>query len=272
MKFTTPIYALIATSTVLAYPQTGQNGMEGIPKDCDVNFFKNNIDCLPADDRNAPSFRKFNNKVLKSAEEYCSLYKTEKCKNFYTNLMPNASKCGMLEEGKTEDFEQGLKFLDIVCTTDENNKICPIFTEAVQKNETEAINSVCKSKICTESFLKLFEIVYGPEKLSSTKGQVFNKDYVYDENDKNGDIAVAFLQSDYCTAQHVGATNTNNANAPNTANTANTANAPNTANVANNGNAQNSTVTGQQNAQSSGASTMKYSVFGTLLAMAYALL
>ncbi|OUM69799.1 hypothetical protein PIROE2DRAFT_2223 [Piromyces sp. E2] len=270
MKFTTPIFALIATSAVLAYPQ---NGMKGIPKDCDANFFIQNSDCMPTGDRNTagatPSFGNFGNKVLESPEEYCSLYQTEKCKNFYNNLMSKASKCGMLEERNTENFEKGLKMLEIVCTTDDNNKICPFFTKDAKKNKTETINNTCKSKSCTESFLKLYELVYGydNERLSASKGQVFNEDYVYDESDENGDRALAFLQSDYCAAKHAGATNTNNAN---TGNTGNTGNVANTANTANNGNAQNST--GQQNAQTNGASTIKYSVFGTLLAVAYALL
>jgi len=264
MKFTTPIYALIATSAVLAYPQAGQNSMKGVPKDCDANFFMNNIDCIPAGDRhttgNIPNFENLSNRILESPEEYCSLYKIEKCHNFYNNLMSNATKCRILDEGKTEEFEKGLKFLEIICVTDENNKTCPLLTEAGQKNKTEAVNNTCKSKICTETFLKFAEIVYGAENISSIKGQVFDKDYVYDESDREGSIALAFLQSDYCAAQQVGATNTN------------TANTANTTNVTNNGNANNSTVTGQQNAQSSGATTMKYSVFGTLLAMTYALL
>ncbi|OUM69790.1 hypothetical protein PIROE2DRAFT_2213 [Piromyces sp. E2] len=250
MKFTTP---QVATSAVLAYPQAGQNGMEGVPKDCDVNCFIKSSDCVYVEDKYSTGvisiYENFSIKVLESSEQFCPLYKSEKCKNFYNNLMPNATKCGILDKKDVKELEQGLKFLETVCVTDQNNKICSIFTKAGKnnKNKNETLKDTCKSKICTDAYLKIVENFY-----------VFNKDYVYDENnEKNAENIFAFLQSDYCTAQHAGATNTNNVNA------ANTTNAPNTTNVANNDNAQNHT---------SGATTMKYSIFGTLLALAYALL
>ncbi|OUM69788.1 hypothetical protein PIROE2DRAFT_2211 [Piromyces sp. E2] len=232
MKFTTPIYALIAASAVLAYPQAGQNSVEGIPKDCDANFYKEINDCVPDNDKDSirarPYYGAFEIQIFKSSEEYCSLYNSEKCKNFYTNFMTNASKCGILDKENTENFEIGLKILEYLCVPDENNKICPAFTKDGQYNVTETINYTCKSNICTDSYLKVYELVNGPENISASKGQVFNKDYVYDDSDRKGKKILAFLLSDY--------------------------------------------FTGQQNAQSSGATTMKYSVFGTLLAMAYALL
>ncbi|OUM69794.1 hypothetical protein PIROE2DRAFT_2218 [Piromyces sp. E2] len=273
MKFTTPVYALIATSALLAYPQVGQNGMGGAPKECDVKFFDEISDCVYVDNiekyppGSMSAYKNLTFKAIKYPEKSCSLFKTEKCQHFFTNFIPNFNKCGYLDETWITDYEKGIKLLEYSCVNDENNKLCSIFTEAALDNETKALKDTCKSKICTEAIIKTYELYYGPEKFSTFKGKVFDETYEYDESkDDSGDIAMAFILSDYCTAQHSAATNTNNANASNTTNTTNTTN------IANNGNAQNSTVTGQQNAQSSGATTMKYSVFGTLLAMAYALL
>ncbi|OUM61911.1 hypothetical protein PIROE2DRAFT_11981 [Piromyces sp. E2] len=273
MKFTIPLYTLVATSAVLAYPQFRDNSK--LPEECDPIFIKRMDICG------------FKESDLDSPETLCSIYRKEECQLFYKNFRSDVIKCDLADEVEMKTFNTFMKMMEYYCVVDENNKPCPFSRDEFKENENKAINESCKSKICTDAFVNVLGLMKGTIGLSEYEGKVINKDY--DKADDNSAYyAMAFLKSDYCTSQHVKSSGTTNANAANAVNNTPVNNTPvnntpvnntpaNNATAANNtpvinASANNATVTGQQNAQSSGATTMKYSVFGTLLAIAFALL
>ncbi|OUM61912.1 hypothetical protein PIROE2DRAFT_11982 [Piromyces sp. E2] len=259
MKFSTTLYALIATSTAaLAFPQSR----------CDLNFFTENQEC-------------YSEYIFEKLGQVCATFTTPKCQNFYNNIVSAALNCGYSEKNRLNTIEMNKKVLEYICVNDENNQPCPLIkvVDKTKENANRVINDTCKSKICTDAFNKAFESAIGKNELWEYQGQVFTKDFNIDERTHEF-YAYSFLKSDYCISKHVNNA-ANNANAANAANAINNTPVNNTpasnATAANNtpvinASTNNAIVTGQQNAQSSGATTMKYSVFGTLLAIAYALL
>jgi len=250
MKFSTPLYTLLAASSALAnaLPQKREMTIIDMKNSCNSELIEQNKECVAALE------------TLSDLEQNCASYKSEKCQKFFTELVPTVSSCGIANGQLT--VENVKKMLDSICATDENNKLCPVIAsindsnsgknvneeEDYHKTYSKNINDTCKSKVCTDSTYTFLEFTLGTEGLADYQNTVFNKTFDIYEANPHGDsdyYAMAFLKSDYCAQQHLKTENTASTSQPQ--------------------NAQ------PQNAQSSNASTINYSIMLTLVALCFAL-
>jgi len=154
----------------------------------------------------------------------CRTYQSDKCQKLYKEGCTIVRDCKNLNletrvyvENK---YSESVLQLDLICSTDENNKPCPIadsFITDVQNNRitnNTYINDTCKSNKCTEiavnSFKKVINLMKGTSLEPKTKfdSEKINKEYDGSNVNSKDEIAykLAFLKSPFCSSQNLGTT------------------------------------------------------------------
>jgi len=145
-------------------------------------------------------------------KQMCSSYKTEKCQNFYKNPLDYFPKCKdvpKIKEIYQPIIMENLKLsYELECQIDEEGNLCPMALSLILQNGGyEVLEDTCKSKICSDSAIKVLKNINldqfsALENLSSTNGS-----FSYNEITSMKKVA-NFLESDECKYKQV--KNTNN--------------------------------------------------------------
>lgn len=218
MKFSTPLLALALASTTFGSAIPQKRAMEEFNIQDDINIqvpTMTNTCATELFEQNKECILELNS--ISNLEQKCAAYKTDKCKNFYTDVISNLTNCGAIDEGHVTSVNMAMdstkKYLDVLCANDENNTLCPISAALAGDIDgakyNQAINDSCKSKSCTDAGVTFLELNLGTSGQTKYNETKFDKPFDFKEATEKGDTdyyALAYLKSDYCATQHSGAT------------------------------------------------------------------
>eukprot|EP00833_Pecoramyces_ruminatium_P010977 jgi/Orpsp1_1/1185009/evm.model.c7180000091935.1 len=101
--------------------------------------------------------------TLKNYKETCLSFKSEKCQNFYKDPLKYFPICGDNPEIKQQYhpilLETAQLLYELKCQTDEKGELCPTALSSILhgNNNIFVLDDTCKSKICTESAIKIYK-------------------------------------------------------------------------------------------------------------------
>jgi len=164
-----------------------------VPIECDISF-RPYAECI-----DQPT--KYN--------KVCEYMASDKCVKFYNDpfgAVPGCRGVDLVEQFfEPTVFKSTIVSMKLLCLKDENGNYCP-FTEVLlsdKEADLDTIEETCKSKICTDGTLEVYNTILYEGGMSSYENLSYTKGNFSDDAKVGSALIVEHLSSEKCKSSHV---------------------------------------------------------------------